>query len=55
MSKYLTLNYDCPNKIVTLRIQSWFCPECGVHGALSELLAPIYPEKTIVDHDYPTA
>lgn len=38
VSKYTTLNYDCYTKSVILRIQSWFCPECGVHGAQSEIL-----------------
>jgi len=38
ISKYTTLNYECHSKSVILRIQSWFCPECGVHGAQSEIV-----------------
>ena len=41
ISKYTTLNYECNVKSVILRIQSWFCPECGVHGAKSEIVDPL--------------
>lgn len=37
-SKYTTLQYEFGYKTVTMRIQSWFCPECGVHGADTEVL-----------------
>lgn len=37
-SKYTTLKYEFGNKTVTMRIQSWFCPECGVHGAETEVI-----------------
>ena len=38
ISKYTMLNYDCSTKSVIIRIHSWFCPECGVHDALSEMI-----------------
>lgn len=37
-SKYTTLQYEFGHKTVTMRIQSWFCPECGVHGAETEVI-----------------
>jgi len=39
-SKYTTLQYDFGHKTVTMRVQSWFCPECGLHGAETEVLSP---------------
>lgn len=38
ISKYTTVHYECATKSVILRIQSWFCPECGIHGAQSEIV-----------------
>jgi hypothetical protein len=37
-SKYTTLKYEFGHKTVLMRIQSWFCPECGVHGAETEVM-----------------
>lgn len=39
--KYTIVNYEYNHKTTTLRIQSWFCPECGVHGAHSEIVDQI--------------
>lgn len=36
--KYTILKYECHTKTVMIRIHSWFCPECGVHGAQSEII-----------------
>ncbi|MDF2636191.1 MAG: hypothetical protein K0R78_3065 [Pelosinus sp.] len=40
VSKYIIVDYDFSNIQKKLRIQSWLCPECGVHGAKSELIIP---------------
>jgi hypothetical protein len=37
-SKYTTLKYRFGEKEVVLRVQTWCCPECGVHGAATEIL-----------------
>lgn len=39
VSKYIIVDYDFSNIQRKLRIQSWLCPECGVHGANSELIS----------------
>ncbi len=44
-SKYTILKYDFGDKSVTLRIKSWFCPECGIHGAESEIVDPTPAKK----------
>ena len=38
--RYTTLRYNFDSGEVVLRIQSWVCPECGVHGAETEIVAP---------------
>ncbi len=45
ISKYVVLDYDFVNFSKKLRIQSWLCPECGTHGAKSELLVPVSINK----------
>lgn len=40
-SKYTTVGYDFEGRRLTLRIQTWACPECGVHGAHSEIIEPL--------------
>lgn len=45
ISKYTFLNYECRSKSITQRIQSWFCPECGAHGAHSEILDTTFTDK----------
>lgn len=44
-SKFTFLGYEFDHKTVMLRIQSWFCPECGVHGAETEIVEPEKIEK----------
>lgn len=39
-SKYITVGYDFEDRSLTLRVQTWLCPECGVHGAHSEIIEP---------------
>jgi hypothetical protein len=41
VSKYVIVDYEFGNLLKKLRIQSWLCPECGIHGAKSELLDQI--------------
>jgi hypothetical protein len=41
VSKYIIVDYEFGNLLKKLRIQSWLCPECGTHGAKSELLVPV--------------
>lgn len=38
--RYTTLRYNFDSGEVVLRVQSWVCPECGVHGAETEIVAP---------------
>lgn len=37
-SKFTVLDYRCREKQTFLRVQSWYCPECGVHGAETEIV-----------------
>jgi len=37
-SKYTTVGYNFEDRSLTLRVQTWVCPECGVHGAQSEIV-----------------
>lgn len=37
-SKYTVIGYDFDGRRLLLRVQTWLCPECGVHGAHSELV-----------------
>lgn len=39
-SKYTMLEYQFADKMVKLRVQSWFCPEYGMHGAETQVLNP---------------
>ncbi|SFL39407.1 hypothetical protein [Pelosinus propionicus] len=41
IAKYITVEYHFESETKKLRIQSWLCPECGVHGANSEIIVPI--------------
>ncbi|MCX7780378.1 MAG: YgiT-type zinc finger protein [Negativicutes bacterium] len=38
VSKYTDLQYEFGQKQIVLRVQSWYCPECGVYGADTELI-----------------
>lgn len=39
-SKISVVDYRCAERVTALKIQSWYCPECGVHGAETELIQP---------------
>lgn len=41
LSKYTYVKYQYHEEIVTQRIQSWWCPECGLHGAESDIIKKI--------------
>jgi hypothetical protein len=43
--RYTTQKYNLANGEVVLRVQTWICPECGVHGADTEIVEP-QPSKT---------
>jgi hypothetical protein len=36
-SKYTLLTYRFDDREITLRVQTWVCPECGTHGSDTEL------------------
>ncbi len=36
-SKYSTVKYSFEDKEVLLRVQTWVCPVCGIHGSNTEL------------------
>ena len=38
ISKYTLVNYFFCDTLKVLRIQSWLCPICGIHGASSEVI-----------------
>lgn len=37
-SKYTMVDFRCSERKTVLRVQSWYCPECGVHGAETEIV-----------------
>ncbi|MDR3589586.1 MAG: hypothetical protein P4N41_07990 [Negativicutes bacterium] len=39
-SKYTILKYRFDGREVVLKVQTWVCPECGVHGADTEIVTP---------------
>lgn len=41
-SKITVVDYRCTDRSARLKIQSWYCPECGVHGAATEIV----PDET---------
>jgi len=52
ISKYTILDYQFDDKTVKLRVQSWFCPECGRHGAETQVLSPIPVPKRQDNEEY---
>ncbi|MDR3566270.1 MAG: hypothetical protein P4N59_33210 [Negativicutes bacterium] len=38
-SKYTLLKYCFDGREVVLKVQTWVCPECGVHGSDTEIVA----------------
>lgn len=49
-SKITVVDYRCTDRIALLKIQSWYCPECGVHGAETEIIPAI---ETASNHSMP--
>lgn len=47
-SRYTLLKYNFEGGEVVLRVQSWFCPECGVHGAETEIVEQMAKSETMV-------
>lgn len=47
ISKYVIVDYKFEDNTKELKIQSWLCPECGVHGARSELINSSPAEQQI--------
>ncbi len=45
-SRYTTLKYNFASGEVLLRVQTWVCPECGVHGADTEIIEPQADKKS---------
>jgi len=43
-SRFIIQKYNLAGGEVLLRVQTWICPECGVHGADTEIVEP-YPKK----------
>ena len=39
-SKYTNVSYHVEGGQVVLKVQTWYCPECGVHGADAEIVKP---------------
>jgi hypothetical protein len=37
-SKFTIVDYRCSDGVTLLKIQSWYCPECGVHGAATQII-----------------
>lgn len=37
-SKYTLIKYYVGEKEVVLRVQTWFCSECGIHGSQTEII-----------------
>ena len=37
-SKYTLIKYYVGEREVVLRVQTWFCSECGIHGSQTEII-----------------
>lgn len=51
VSKYSLQEYFNHDEKILLRIQSWFCPECGIHGASTEI---VNPQHSLLNKDEKT-
>lgn len=40
VSKYTVLKHYAADREVLLKVQTWICPECGSHGAETEVVQP---------------
>ena len=45
ISKYTFVKHNVNGKEVFLKVQTWLCPECGVHGAKTEISESAPPVK----------
>lgn len=36
-SKYTTVKHKFDDKEVLLKVQTWMCPVCGIHGSITEV------------------
>jgi hypothetical protein len=36
-SKYTTVKHNFDDKEVLLKVQTWMCPVCGIHGSITEV------------------
>lgn len=52
ISKYVIVDYQFEDNTKELKIQSWLCPECGVHGARTELVNSSSTEQQIEEISY---
>ncbi|TCL32165.1 hypothetical protein EV210_12423 [Anaerospora hongkongensis] len=43
-SKYTLIKYYVGDKEVVLRVQTWFCSECGIHGSQTEVINEEQPK-----------
>ena len=45
MSRYTLVEYKTAEKTVLLRVQTWLGPECGTHGADTEIIGTVDGER----------
>lgn len=43
-SKYTLIKYYVGEREVVLRVQTWFCSECGIHGSQTEIINEEQPK-----------
>ncbi|HAK73590.1 MAG TPA: hypothetical protein DCP36_08310 [Sporomusaceae bacterium] len=43
-SKYTLIKYYVGEREVVLRVQTWFCSECGIHGSRTEIINEEQPK-----------
>lgn len=43
-SKYTLIKYYVGDREVVLRVQTWFCSECGIHGSQTEVINEEQPK-----------
>lgn len=48
ISKFTFVNYHSDDTPVIQKIQAWWCPECGLHGAESDLVKQQTTDKLVL-------
>ncbi|MDU4961042.1 MAG: hypothetical protein E6X17_10350 [Sporomusaceae bacterium] len=48
-SKFTIVDYRCGEDVTSLKVQSWFCPECGVHGAMTQIVEAVREADPVAD------